>query len=87
MTFGGREVDVGGGGGIAHQPTRGYSEILTSEVEYCQSCEPQESWLSLERSMMKSSMLFEREPLPPYVHLSYPGLDVNHLSFFPPTIE
>ena len=27
------------------------------------------SWLSLERSMMKSSTLFECGPLPPYVHL------------------
>ena len=28
------------------------------------------SWLSLERSMMKSSTLFEHGPLPPYVHLA-----------------
>ena len=28
------------------------------------------SWLSLERSMMKSSMFFEHRPLPPYVHLA-----------------
>ena len=46
------------------------SKFLTSEVEYCRSCEPQESWLSLEHSMMKSSTLFERRPLPPYVHLT-----------------
>ena len=45
------------------------SEILTSEVEYCRSCEPQESWVSLECSMMKSSTLFERGPLPPYFHI------------------
>ena len=39
-------------------------------VKYCRSCEPQESWLSLERSMMKSSTLFERGPLPPYVNIA-----------------
>ena len=46
------------------------SEFRTSEVKYCRSCEPQESWLLLERLMMKSSALFERGPLPPYVHLA-----------------
>ena len=56
-------------GGVAHQPTCVQSEFLTSKVKYCRSCEPQESWLSLEHSMMKSSALFERGPLPPYVHL------------------
>ena len=42
--------------------------VKSSTVD--QSCEPQESWLSSERSMMKSSALFERGPLPPYVHLA-----------------
>ena len=76
MTSSGRKVDVGGGGGGGGLPinqlmcNKRWSEILTSEVEYCQSCEPQESWLSFEHSMMKSSMLFECGPLPPYVHLA-----------------
>ena len=67
MTSGGREVDVGGALPINQLVCN--SEFLTSEVEYCRSCETQESWLSLERSMMKPSTLFEHEPLPPYVHL------------------
>ena len=33
--------------------------FLTGEVEYCQSYECLGSWLSLEHSMMKYSMLFE----------------------------
>ena len=45
--------------------------VKSSTVD--QSCEPQESWLSSERSMMKSSALFERGPLPPYVHLASTG--------------
>ena len=38
-------------------------------VEYCRSHERLGSWLSLERSMMKSSTLFERGSLPPYAYL------------------
>ena len=68
MTSGGREVDVGGALPINQLVCN--SEFLTSEVEYCQSCEPQESWLSLECLTMKSSTLYERGPLPPYVHLA-----------------
>ena len=68
MTSGGRKVDVGGALPINQLVCN--SEFLTSEVEYCRSCETQESWLSLERSTMKSSTLFERGPLPPYVYLA-----------------
>ena len=39
-----------------------WSEFLTSEIEYCQSRECLASWLLLECSMRKSSMLFERGP-------------------------
>ena len=71
MTSGGCNVDVWGALPINQLVyNKRQSEFLTCEVEYCRSCEPQESWLSLERSMMKSSTLFERGPLPPYVHLA-----------------
>ena len=70
MTSGGHELDVWGALPINQFVCNKWvSKILTGEVEYCQSCEPKESWLSLERLMMKSSALFERGPLPPYVHL------------------
>ena len=39
--------------------------LLTGEVEYCQSRESLGSWLSLERLMMKSSTLFEHGPQAP----------------------
>ena len=38
---GGREVDIGGALSINQLVCN--SEFLTSEVKYCQSCEPQES--------------------------------------------
>jgi len=55
--------------------------FLTSEVEYYRSCEPQESWLSLERSMMQSSTLFECGPLPP-TSTSHPP-DIIHVISVP----
>ena len=68
MTSGGREVDVWGALPINQLVcNKRQSKFLTSEVEYCQSCEPQESWLSLEHLMMKSSATWT---LPPYVHLA-----------------
>ena len=49
------------------------SEFLTGQAEYSWSYERLGSCLAVERSMMKSSMLFhvfECGPLPPYVHLA-----------------
>ena len=51
-------------GGVAHQPTCVQSEFLTSKVKYCRSCESQESWLSLEHSMMKSMHYLNVDPSP-----------------------
>ena len=71
MMSGGREVDVGGAVPIyklvCNKPS---SEFLTGGVEYCRSHERLGSWLLFERSMMKSSTLFERGLLLPYVHLA-----------------
>ena len=56
-TRGGRRGEVPDYKLVCNKP---YSEFLTGGVEYCRSHECLGSWLSLERSMMKSSMLFER---------------------------
>ena len=63
MTSGGREVDVRGAVPV-------YKLVfLTGEVGYCRSCECLGSWLLLECSMMKYSMLFECGHHPLHVHL------------------
>ena len=54
------------------------SEFLTGQVEYSRSYERLESCLATERSMMKSSTLFECGPLPPLR-----PLDVIHVISVP----
>ena len=81
MTSGGREVDVGGGGGAVPDYKYGRnkleSEFLTGVAEYSQSCEGLGSCLAIERSMIKSNTLFTlfmylsaNPSPPPCVHLA-----------------
>ena len=79
---GGREVGVGGGGGCP--TTNGlcvtnHRASFLSEVKYRQSRERLGSRLSLERSMMKCSTLFEVDGSPPPTSTSQPP-DVIHVT-------
>ena len=58
------------------------SKFLTGNVDYSLSRECLGSCLAMERSVMKSSMLFECEPLPYLASTSHPP-DVVHMMSVP----
>ena len=66
-------TQVEGGGHRANYkfvPDKSECELLTSQIEYSQSCECLGPSLAVKHPMMTSSMLFECKPLSPCVHLS-----------------
>ena len=64
----GRAGNMGGGwGNYRFMRNKSESEYLNSQAEHSQSHECLQSYLEIEHSLMKSSMLFEYGPH--YVHL------------------
>ena len=74
MTSGGHKVDVGGAvPDYKYRRNKPETEFLTCQAEYSWSCERLGFCLVVERSMMKSSTLFQyssADPSPPHVHLA-----------------
>ena len=71
----------GRGGGVPNYKfvcNKSQSKFLTGEIKYCRSREHLGSRLS-ERSMMKSSMLFECGPLPPLTSTYYKYSDFTQM--------
>jgi len=78
-------TQVEGGGHRANYkfvPDKSECELLTSQIEYSQSCECLGPSLAVKHPMMTSSMLFECKPLSPPASTSRPP-DVIHVISVP----